>query len=111
MKQIAVDPDSGLIAAVVNNNGKTTKVNWNTFQSSGSAKLEAVSAGSDRGPEAAFEAMQELFGPQYADAFAAWWSVNDGTVSPEILFEYTVETGIYQLLGSAFVDVAGVPIG
>jgi hypothetical protein len=111
MKQIAVDPDSGLIAAVVNNNGNTTKVNWNTFQSSGSAKLEVVSASSDRGPEAAFEAMQELFGPQYADAFAAWWSVNDGTVSPEILFEYTVETGIYQLLGSAFVDVAGVPIG
>ena len=111
MKQIAFDPESGLIAAVVNNNGNTTKVNWNTFQSSGSAQLEAVSANSERSPEAAFVAMQELFGPQYADAFAAWWTENDGSVSQETLFEYAVETDIYQLLGNAFVDVAGVPIG
>ena len=111
MKQIAFDPESGLIAAVVNNNDKPTKVNWNTFQSSGAAKLEAVSASSERSPEAAFVAMQELFGPQYADAFAAWWAENDGSFSQETLFEYAVETDIYQLLGNAFVDVAGVPIG
>ena len=111
MRQIAFDPESGLIAAVVNNNDKPTEVNWNTFQSSGAAKLEAVSASSERSPEAAFVAMQELFGPQYADAFKAWWTENDGSVSQETLFEYAVETDIYQLLGNAFVDVAGVPIG
>ena len=111
MKQIAYDPESGLVAAVVNNGKKNTTVNWNTFQSSGSAGLETVSASSERSPEAAFYAMRELFGPQYAEEFAAWWALNDGSVSQETLFEYDVETGMYQLLGGAFVDVAGVSIG